>query len=422
MDIPRKHAKRLRYIRRCLYALVGFFVIALVTFGVSRLKPAVPSVDQRTIVIGTVERGSMLRQVRGAGTLVSEDILWVPAEVKGRVSRVLVQPGTAVKADTVILELSNPELELELLDARSKLDSALAKRAAEKVGLEDRFLGMVAMLAQREADYKQAKLRAEVDQKQFNKKLISELQLTLSKTNVEELEKSLEINRRQFEMFCDQTIPAQLAKEEALVRQAVSLCELKQRQIESLYVRAGTEGVLAPVKEEQRIEPGQLVSAGTIVAKITNPKCLKAQLKIQEVQARDVAVGLYAEIDTYQGIVPGKTSRIDPTVIQGHVAVDVSLDGPLPKGARPDLSVTGNIEIERLDDVLYVGRPIYASSNSSAGVFKIVDENKFAIRVQVRFGRTSVSTIEVLEGLDAGDQIILSDISRWDDVDRVRLK
>jgi multidrug efflux pump subunit AcrA (membrane-fusion protein) len=180
--------------------------------------------------------------------------------------------------------------------------------------------------------------------------------------------------------------------------------------------------VLAPVKEEQRIEPGQLVSAGTIVAKITNPKCLKAQLKIQEVQARDVAVGLYAEIDTYQGIVPGKTSRIDPTVIQGHVAVDVSLDGPLPKGARPDLSVTGNIEIERLDDVLYVGRPIYASANSSAGVFKIVDEGKFAIRVPVRFGRTSVSSIEVLEGLDVDDQIILSDISRWDDVDRIRLK
>lgn len=422
MDIPRKHAKRLRYIRRSFYALVGLFVIALVTFGVSRLKPAIPSVDQRTIVIGTVERGSMLRQVRGAGTLVSEDILWVPAEVKGRVSRVLVQPGTAVKADTVILELSNPELELELLDARSKLDSAIAKRAAEKVSLEDQFLGMLAMLAQREADYKQARLRAEVDQKQFNKKLISELHLTLSKTNVDELEKSLEINRRQFEMFCNQTIPAQLAEEEALVRQAVSLCELKQRQIEALHVRAGTEGVLAPVKEEQRIEPGQLVSAGTIVAKITNPKCLKAQLKIQEVQARDVAVGLYAEIDTYQGIVPGKTSRIDPTVIQGHVAVDVSLDGPLPKGARPDLSVAGNIEIERLDDVLYVGRPIYASANSSAGVFKIVDEGKFAIRVPVRFGRTSVSSIEVLEGLDVDDQIILSDISRWDDVDRIRLK
>jgi multidrug efflux pump subunit AcrA (membrane-fusion protein) len=422
MDIPRESAKRRRYIRRSLYALTGLSVIVLFTVGVSRLKPAVPGVDRRTIVFGTVERGSMLRKVRGAGTLVSEDILWVPAEVKGRVTQVLVLPGTPVKADTVILELTDPALELELFDARSKLDSAMAKLAAKKVSLEDQYLGKVASLAQKQASCKEARLSAEVEQKQFDKKLISELQLSLSKTRVEELERSLEIDRRRLEMFCDQTIPAQLAEEEALVRQAVSLCELKQSQVEALHVRAGTEGVLAPVKEEQRIEPGQLVSAGTIVAKITNPKRLKAQLKIQEGQARDVRTGLPAEIDTYHGIVPGKVSRIDPTVIKGHVAVDVSLEGPLPKGARPDLSVTGTIEIERLDDVLYVGRPIYASANSPAGVFKIVDKGKFAIRVHVRFGRTSVNSIEVLEGLDVGEQIILSDISRWDDVDRIRLK
>ena len=364
----------------------------------------------------------MLRQVRGAGTLVSEDILWVPAEVKGRVTRVLVLPGTHVKADTVILELTDAELELELLDAQSKLDSAMAKLTAQKVNLEDQYLGKVASLAQKQAGYKEARIKTEVEQKQFDKKLISQLQLSLSKTRVEEMEKSLEIDRRRFEMFCNQTIPAQLAEEEALVRQAVSLCDLKQSQVEALRVRAGTEGVLARAKDEERIEPGQLVSAGTIVAKITNPKRLKAQLKIQEAQVRDVVVGLHAEIDTYHGIVPVKVSRIDPTVIQGHVAVDVSLEGPLPKGTRPDLSVVGNIEIERLDNVLYVGRPIYASANSPAGVFKIVDEGKFAIRVNVRFGRTSVSSIEVLEGLDMDDQIILSDISRWDDVNHIRLK
>jgi multidrug resistance efflux pump len=422
MDIPRESAKRRRYIRRGFYTLTGLALVALVTVGVSRLKPAVPSVDRRTIVVGTVERGSMLRKVRGAGTLVSEDILWVPAEVKGRVTRVLVLPGTPVKADTVILELTDSELELDLLDAQSKLDSAMAKLTAKKVSLEDQYLGKVATLAQKQAGYKEAKIKTEVEQKQFDKKLISQLQLSLSKTRVEEMEKSLEIDQRRFEMFCNQTIPAQLAEEEALVRQALSLCELKQSQVEALHVRAGTEGVLAPVKEEQKIEPGQLVAAGTTVAKITNPKRLKAQLKIQEVQARDVAVGLHAEIDTYQGIVPGKVSRIDPTVIQGHVAVDVSLEGPLPKGARPDLSVVGNIEIERLDDVLHVGRPIYASANGPAGIFKIVDGGKFAIRMHVRFGRTSVSSIEVLEGLDMDDQIILSDISRWDDVDRIRLK
>jgi multidrug resistance efflux pump len=422
MDVPRKFAKRRRYIRQSLYALTGLSVIVLVTVAVSRLKPAVPGIDRRTILAGTVERGSMLRKVRGAGTLVSEDILWVPAEVKGRVRRVLVEPGTLVKADTVILELSDPELELELLDAQSRLDSAIAQLTTQKVTLEDQYLGKVIGLAQTEANYKQATLNAEVDQKQFDKKLISELRLTLSKTRVEDLERLLEIERRRFEMFCNQTVPAQLAEQQASLRQAMSLCELKQRQIDALHVRAGTEGVLARVTEDKSIEPGQLISAGTVVAKITNPKRLKAQLKIQEGQARDVRVGLPAEIDTYHGIVAGSVSRIDPTVIQGHVTVDISLEGALPKGARPDLSVVGNIEIERLDDVLYVGRPIFAPAEGATELFKIVDDGKFAIRIPVRFGRASVTTIEVSEGLNIADQIILSDMSQWDDVDRIRLK
>jgi HlyD family secretion protein len=421
MDIPRKFAKRRRYIRQSLYALVGLSAIALITVGVSRLKPAVPSVDRRTIVVGTVERGSMLRKVSGVGTLVSEDILWIPAEVKGRVRRILVEPGTPVKADTVILELSDPALELELLDAQSKLDSAKAQFTTQKVTLEDHYLGKVINLAQTEANYKQAKLNAEVDQKQFDKKLISELNLTLSKTRVEDLERLLEIERRRFEMFCNQTIPAQLAEQEASLRQAISLYELKQRQVEALRVRAGKEGILARVSNEE-IGPGQLISAGTVVAKITNPKRLKAQLKIQEGQARDVRIGLSAEIDTYHGIVPGRVSRIDPTVMEGHVTIDVSLEGPLPKGARPDLSVTGTIEIERLDDVLYVGRPIFASADNTVELFKLVDEDKFAIRMRVRFGRTSVTTIEILEGLEVNDQIIISGMSDWDDVDRIRLK
>ncbi|UCF16723.1 MAG: HlyD family efflux transporter periplasmic adaptor subunit, partial [Phycisphaerales bacterium] len=281
--------------------------------------------------------------------------------------------------------------------------------------------GKVNSLAQTEANYKQAKLNAEVDQKQFDKKLISELYLTLSKSRVEQSERLLEIERRRFEMFCNQTVPAQLAEQEASLRQAISLYELKQRQVEALRVRAGKEGILARVSKEE-IEPGQLISAGTVVAKVTNPKRLKAQLKIQEGQARDVRIGLPAEIDTYHGIVSGRVSRIDPTVMEGHVTIDVSLEGPLPKGARPDLSVTGTIEIERLDDVLYVGRPIFASADSAVELFKLVDEDKFAMRVRVRFGRASVTTIEILEGLDINDQIILSDISQWDDVDRIRLK
>lgn len=420
MDIPRKNAKRLRYIRRGLYTATGLFVVAAITVGLSRLKPAVPSVDRRTLWIDAVKRGSMLRQVRGVGTLVSEDILVVPAAVAGRVSRILVQPGTVVEPNTVILELTNPDLELEALDTQSQLDSAKAKRNAQKVSLQDQLLGMEANLAQMQANHKEAKLRAEVDQKQFDDDLISELNLTLSKARVEELGNLLEINQKRVDMFRNKTVPAQLAELEASVRQAESLCELKKQQRESLRVRAGTHGVLAQVKE--KIEPGQQVSPGTILARVTNPKRLKAQLKVPEAQARDVRIGLPAEVDTYHGIVPGKVSRIDPTVMEGNVTVDVSLQGALPKGARPDLSVVGTIEIERLDDVLYVGRPVFASQDSTVELFKLVDNGKFTIRARARLGRNSVSTIEVLEGLDEGDEIILSDMSQWDDCDRIRLK
>lgn len=362
----------------------------------------------------------MLRQVRGVGSLVSEDILVVPARVAGRVTRILVEPGTPVEPNTVILELSNPELQLELLNADSELNSAGSKRAAQKVGLQDQIWGMEASLAQMQADYKEAKLRAEVDQKQYDDGLISELNFTLSKSRVEELAKLLEINEKRLEMFRIETVPAQLDELEASVSKAESLHKLKQSQIESLNVRAGTRGVLAQVKE--KIEPGQQVGAGTILAKITNPNRLKAQLNIPEVQARDLRTGLPAEVDTYHGVVPGKVSRIDPTVMEGNVTVDVSLDGPLPKGVRPDLSVVGTIEIERLDDVLYVGRPVFASQDGTTELFKLVEDGKYAIRVRVQFGRNSVSTIEVLEGLDVGDQIIVSDMSRWDTSDRIHLK
>jgi len=386
------------------------------------LKPAVPSVDRRAVVVGTVERGLMLRKVRGVGSLVSTEVLWVPAEVKGRVRRVHVEPGTVVQPDTVILELTDPSLELELLDAQSKLDSAIAALSAMRVSLEDQYLTKVASLARMEASYKEAELRAEVEQKQYDRQLISELQLTLSKNRVADLGKQLEIDKRRFQMFREQTMPAQLAEQKASLRQAISFYELKKSQTEALRVRAGAEGILARVSEDDGIGPGQLVSAGTVVAKVTNTKRLKAELKVQDAQARDIQIGQPVEIDTYHGVVPGKVSRIDPTVIQGHVTVDVSLEGPLPEGARPDLSVVGTIEIQRLDDVLYVGRPIYASQNGAVELFKVADEGQFAVRVRVRFGRASVSTIEVMEGLDLGDQILLSDISRWDDVDRIRLK
>jgi HlyD family secretion protein len=344
----------------------------------------------------------------------------VPASVSGRVTRIRVLPGAIVDANTVILEMSNPDLELELLDATSQLNSAKARLSAQKTNLQDQLLGNEASLAQYQASYDEAKLRAEVNQKQFEQDLIPELELTLSKTNADRAGRLLEINKRRFEMFETQTVPAQLAELEESVSQAESLCELKRRQIESLKVKAGTDGVLAQIRD--RIEPGQQISPGTVLARITNPSRLKAQLKIPEVQARDVLIGLPAEVDTYNGTVLGTVSRIDPTVIEGNVTVDVSLDGALPKGARPDLSVTGTIEIERLEDVLNVGRPVFASSEGVSELFRVVEDGKFAIRSRVQFGRVSVSTIEVIEGLDVGDEIILSDMSQWDGQDRIRLK
>lgn len=420
MDVPRKSAKRLRRIRRVLLLLTVLVVVTLTTVGVSRLEPAAPTVDRRTLWLDTVKRGPMLRQVRGVGTLVSEDILWVPADVGGRVTQVLVEPGSPVEPNTVLLELSNPELDLALLDAESQLNSAKARLTSQEASLQDQLLGKEADLAQRRASYEQAKLTAEVEQKQFDSDLISELQLTLAKARVEQEKRALETNEKRLEMYRTQTMPAQLAEAKASVSQAESALRLKRSQIESLHVKAGTYGVLAQV--EARIEPGQSVSPGAILAKITNPKRLEAQLRIPEAQARDVQVGLPAEIDMHHGTVAGKVTRIDPTVMEGNVTVDISLDGALPKGARPDLSVVGTIEIERLDDILYVGRPVSASSEGATEIFKAVDEGRHAARVRVQFGRTSVSTIEILEGLAVGDEIVLSDMSQWDSHDKVRLK
>ncbi len=420
MDIPRKFSKRKRIIRRVLYIASGLILIILVSIGLSRLEPAAPSVDRRTLWIDSVKRGPMLRQVRGVGNLVSEDVLVVPAAVGGRVVRILVEPGTVVDANTVILELSNPELELEWLNAQSLLNSAKARLDAQKTQLQDQLLGMEANTAQMEANLREYRLRAQVDKKQYEEGLISELQFELSQARVEEQEKLLEINKKRLAMFRDSTSPAQLAEFEASLRQVESLFNLRKSQIDSLSVRAGTSGVLASVKE--KIELGQSVSAGTILARITNPKRLKAQLKVPEVQARDVRIGLSAEVDTYNGTVSGTVSRIDPTVMEGNVTVDVTLHGELPEGARPDLSVVGTIEIERLNDIIYVGRPVFASSQSTVKLFKLVEDGKYAVRTRVQLGRSSVSTIEVVEGLAPGDEIILSDMSQWDEHDKVRLK
>lgn len=400
--------------------MTGLVVVASISVVLSRLEPAAPSVERQTLLIDSVKRGDIILEVRGVGTLVSEDRLVVSARVGGRASRILIQPGTPVEPDTIILELSNPQLELNWKDAQTQLKSADAKYNAQKASLLNQQLGYEAGIARTEADVNDARLRYEVDKKQYEDGLISELAMKLSKSNVEQRERQLKVEKRQYDVFMNQTKPAQMTLEEASLEQARSQYNLRKEEYESLKVRAGAVGVLAPIKVP--IELGEQIGAGQMVARITNPERLMARLQIPQGQARDVRIGLPAEIDTYNGVVSGRVSRIEPTVMEGNVTVDVSLDGELPKGSRPDLSVVGTIEIEQLLDILYVGRPVLASAQSKVELFRLVEDGRFAVRIPVQFGKTSVSTIEVLDGLVVGDQIILSDVSRWDTVDKIRLK
>jgi HlyD family secretion protein len=420
MDIPRQSQKGRRIAIRIAILLLVLIVIPLTTLGLSRLGPAVPSAERQTLLFDKVNKGDMVLEVRGMGTLVSEDMLVVPATMSGRITKILVEAGTVVEPNTVILELSNPELQLQLLDAQSALNTAKARLNAEKANLQDRLLGMEANLAQSQADYEKAKLTNKVEKKQFEDGLISELQSTLSQNSVENQSKLLEIHKQRYDVFCKQTMPALFAELEAAVRQAESLYALRKSQVDSLQVRAGVSGVLSPIQD--KVELGQQVSAGQVLARVTNPQQLKARLQIPQGQVRDVQIGLLVEIDTYNGTVSGRVSRIDPTVVEGNVTVDVHLDGTLPKGARPDLSVVGTIQIDKLVGISYVGRPVMANTNSKCSLFKVVDNGKFGQRVAVQFGRASVSMIEVMEGLVPGDEIILSDISQFDKVDRIRIK
>jgi HlyD family secretion protein len=399
-----------------MYAAGVLIVIPVVTLAISRLKPAAPSVERATVWTDTVKRGEMLRQVRGLGTLVPEDIRWIPAATQARVDRIVVRPGAVVQPNTIILELSNPESDRDILDAEWQLKAAEAELANLRVKLESDFLNQRSAMAAIDADYRQAKLQAEVDQKLTSQGLTSELNYERSKVKAEVLATRLEIEHKRLDIASD-AVKAQLAVQQAKVEQLRALYHLRRSQYDSLHVRAGIAGVLQQVP----VDVGQQVAPGTNLARVADPKRLKATIKIPEVQAKDVQIGQVAEIDTRNGVVPGRVSRIDPAVQNGTVTVDVSLDGALPQGARPDLSVDGTIEIERLADVLYVGRPVHGQPSSTVGIFKLVEGGKEAVRAQVKLGRSSVSTIEIVEGLKVGDQVILSDMSNWDSFDRIRL-
>jgi HlyD family secretion protein len=417
IDIARPSSVAANKRKRRIWIGAGAVVlVALVTFGLSRLEPAAPSIEKGTVWMDTVKRGPMLRQVRGSGTLVPEEIRWIPAVTEGRVERRVVLPGTAVKPDTVLLELSNPELVVAAADAASELKAAESEQTNLRVQLESALLTQRAGAAGVQSDYRQAALQAEADEELAKNGLVADITQKLSRMRAEELKGRSEIEDSRLEMSA-RAAEAQLAVQQARVDRFRAAYQLRKDQLDALKVRAGVDGVLQLIP----VEVGQRVAPGSNLARVAEPGRLKAEVRIAETQARDIQIGQIASIDTRNGIIPGKVSRIDPSVQNGTVTVDVALEGALPRGARPDLTVDGTIELERLTDVLFVGRPAFGGEQSTVGLFKLEAGGSAAKRVQVKMGRSSVNSVEILEGLNEGDQVILSDMSAWDAFDRVRL-
>jgi HlyD family secretion protein len=417
MDIQRPSNARSKMIRRIVLVTVAVLVLGGVTLGLSRLRPAAPAVDRATIWTDDVKRGPMLREVRGLGTLIPEDIRWIPAQTDSRVDRIVIRPGAIVKPDSIILELSNPELQRDALDAEYQLKGAEADYANLKVQVHSELLNQKAAAAAVHSDYEQAKIQHDVDEKLREQGLGAELNARLSKVKEEQLGIRTQLEDERTQNAID-TVNSRLQAQESKVDEQRALYQLRKSQLDALHVRAGIDGVLQLVP----VEVGQRVTPGTNIARVADPKKLKAEIKIAETQAKDVVIGLKAAIDTRNGIVTGHVSRIDPSVQNGTVTVDVAIDGALPQGARPDLSVDGTIEIENLKDVLYVGRPVHGQSDSTIGIFKLDPDGAEAARVNVKLGRSSVNTIEIVQGLNVGDKVILSDMSQWDTFDRIRLK
>jgi HlyD family secretion protein len=417
MDIARPSNARKKRIKQAAYAAVALVAVALVTVGLSRLKPAAPTVERAVVWPDTVKRGPMVRQVRGLGTLTPEDIRWIPATTQGRVEKIILRPGTAVKANDVVLELSNPQLEQQLQDAQLKLEAAEAGLANIKVQLQNDLLAQRAASANIEADYNKAKMQAEMNAALAKDQLVADLVLKQSVVDSDSLGVRNQISKDQLASKAA-SMKAQIDVQQSLVDQARAFLRLTQQQRDELKVRAGLDGMLQLVP----VEVGQQVAPGTNLARVANPSRLKAEIKIAETQAKDIQLGQKAEVDTRNGVVEGRVARIDPSVQNGTRTVDVTLTGALPKGAVPDLSVDGTIELERLNDVLFMGRPAFGQDQSVVGLFKMTDDGANAERVQVKLGRSSVNTIEVLAGLRVGDQVILSDMSAYDAYDRIRLK
>lgn len=416
MDIARPANLARKRIRRAAYSAVALVAVLMIGVAVSRLEPAAPNVDRATLWIDTVKRGPMVREVRGTGTLVPEDTRWIPATTVGRVERIRLQPGTTVDAGTVILELSNPQLEQERQDATLKVKAAEASLVNLHVQLQNELLQQQLSTSGIETDYKKAAMQVEVNEQLAAKQLVPEISLRQSRLDADQLAARYDIAKKQLASQAE-SMQARLAVQQSEVDQAGAILRLKQRQVDELQVRAGIAGVLQVVP----VEVGQQVAPGTNLARVANPSRLKAELKIAETQAKDVQVGQVASIDTRNGIVAGTVVRIDPSVQNGTVTVDVTPTGSLPRGARPDLTVDGTIELERLNDVLYVGRPASVQEQALVGLFRVGSDGR-AGRVSVKIGRISVNSVEVLSGLSVGDQVILSDAAAWEGFEQIQLQ
>jgi HlyD family secretion protein len=418
MDIQRPSNARAKKIKRIVYVTVAVVCIAGVTLGLSRLRPAAPSVDRGTVWTDVVKRGPMVREVRGLGTLVPLDIRWIPAQTAARVDKIVIRPGPKLLApNTVILELSDPTVQQALLDAQYQLKAAESDYANLKVQVNSELMNQKSVEASVRSDYEQAKLQFDVDYKLYKEGIYADVTQKLSKVRLDQLGIRVALEADRTKIAADSAL-ARLQAQQSHIDQYKAMYELRRSQAEALHVRAGINGVLQLLP----VEEGQNVAVGTNLARVADPRKLKAEIKIAETQAKDIANDQNATVDTRNGIVKGHVIRIDPSVVNGTVTVDVGIDDPLPLGARPDLSVDGTIELENLKDVLYVGRPVHGQSDSTISLFKVTNDDSDGVRVNVKLGRSSVNTVEIVSGLQVGDKVVLSDMSQWDNVDRIRLK
>lgn len=419
MDIQRPDIKRKKIRKQWIAGGIGIVLLAAAAFSVSRLKPAAPTVDRATVWTDTVKQGPLLRQVRGPGTLVPREdrLRLIPAETEATVVRIRVLPGAKVEPNTVLMDLVDPTVQQELLDAQLQLEAARTDLTNIKAKLDSDLMTQKAAAATVRADYNQAKLQAQTDKSLYDLGVISGLTYNASKGKADELTTRDEIEKERLTVN-EKAIATQIAVQQTKVAQAEALLALKQRQQDALSVKAGISGVLVDLPHQI----GEHVAPGTTLAKVVQPDQLKASLKIAETQAKDILIGQPAEIDTHNGVIPGKVMRVDPAVVNGTVTVDVELEGAMPQGTRTDLSVDGTIDLDRMANVLYVGRPAFGNENSTISLFRLSADGRTAVRVPVKVGKASVNAIQVLEGLQPGDTVILSDMSRWDNTDRIRLE